>query len=794
MRSSKRRRERAIIGVLMCALMAFVNSLALAQTGVSVSFKDASVTLPAGATRQFTPTVTGTTNTAVNWSVNGIAGGNTGVGTIDSTGKYTAPTGVAVGAAFTITATSVADPTASASVTLTIRNPNPQITSVSPNPLPAGPFKITVSGNLFISGAQVLMSGMVLQTTYVSTTQLTATGNWSQSGNPIVYVINPGPPGAVSPGFTMSGGGSPSPTPAPTPIPTPTPAITVSVSPQTVNVLLNATQQFQATVSNTANKSVNWSVNGIAGGNSSVGTIDSTGLYTAPALQPFMGVVNVTATSAADATKKATADIDLQDPQAVTVGRFLEQSTFGPTPQLAQHVEQVGFNSFLDEQFTLPESPWPDYTLPTTTRSDAVNALFYNAGAGQDQLRQRVIYALSQVWVVALNKNTNADMIIPHLQILSRDAFGNYRALMRDMTLSSSMGMYLDLANSVKPSGTVGANENYPRELMQLFTIGLWKLNPDGSQQLDAQGNPIPTYTQTDVQQLARALTGWTYPTPPGKTPTTSGNYSYYPGVMEARPNLHDTTQKTFLGQTLPANQTITQDLDGAMDIVFNHPNVGPFVATRLIRALVTSNPSPAYVARITAVFNDNGQGVRGDLKEVVRAILLDPEARNDQPPSNFGKLRSPVLYYISFSRATQSQIPMQNQAAYIYYTFGEGMLDPASVFGHYSPLYRIPKTSLYGPEFQIYSPTEAVNRGNYLYQDLSNYNGSIYNVTPFVNIAADPVQLVNAVDNTLLFGRMSQTTRASIYKALQASSDNRMRALTAIYLTATSGEYLVQH
>ena len=787
MLSSQRRRERAIICALVCALLIVAPQIALAQTGVAVSFKDTSVTLQAGASRQCTPTVTGTMNTAVTWTVNGVAGGNSSVGTIDSTGKYMAPTAAAVGAAFTITATSVADPTASASFTLTIRYPNPLIYSVTPNPLPAGPFKITINGNLFVSGAQVLMSGMMLQTTYVNATQLTATGNWSQSGNPIVYVVNPGPSGSVSPGFTISGS-----TPTPTPTPTPAPAVSVSVSPQAATVTLNAAQQFQATVTNSANKSVTWSVNGIAGGNSNVGTIDANGLYTAPAFQPYMGVVTVTATSAADTTKKGNSGVNLQDPQAVMTGRFLEQSTFGPTPQLMAHVEQVGFNSFLDEQFMLPESPWPDYTLSTTTRSDAVNAFFYNAGAGADQLRQRVIYALSQIWVVALNKNTNADMIIPHLQILSRNAFGNYRTLMREMTLSSSMGMYLDLANSVKPSGTVGANENYPRELMQLFTIGLWQLNPNGSQQLDAQGNPIPTYTQTDVQQLARALTGWTYPTPSGKTPTTSGNYAYYPGVMEARPGLHDTSSKTFLGGVLPPNQTITQDLDAAVDIVFNHPNVGPFVATRLIRALVTSNPSPAYIARITAVFNDNGQGVRGDLKAVVRAILLDPEARNDQPPANFGKLRSPMLYYLSYFRATQSTIPMQNQVAYLYYTFGEGILDPNSVFGHYSPLYHIPQSSLFGPEFQIYSPTEAVNRGNYLYQGLNNFGGGV--VTPFMNVAADPVQLVNAVDNALLFGRMLPSTRASIYKALQASTDPRVRAVTAIYLTVTSGEYLVQH
>jgi uncharacterized protein (DUF1800 family) len=364
---------------------------------------------------------------------------------------------------------------------------------------------------------------------------------------------------------------------------------------------------------------------------------------------------------------------------------------------------------------------------------------------------------------------------------------------MREMTLSSSMGMYLDMVNSMKPGPGVGANENYPRELMQLFTTGLWQLNPDGSQVLDTQGNPIATYTQTDVQQLARAFTGWTYPTPPGKQPGGL-NYNYYPGVMEARQNYHDVTQKNFLGQTLQLNQTITQDLDGAIDIVFNNPNVGPFVATRLIRSMVTSNPSPAYIQRVAAVFNDNGQNVRGDIQAVIRAILLDPEARNDSPPANFGKLRSPMHYVLGLLRSLGGVVPQQNQAAYIYYSLGEGMLDPASVFGHYSPTYRIPKTQLFGPEFQIYSPTEAVNRGNYIYQELSAWSGGAIDITPFVSVAPDPVQLVNALDNALLFGRMSPQTRASIYKALQSTSDNRVRALTALYLTTMSGEYLVQH
>ncbi len=790
MGGTHKRASSVALPLIFALLISSVQSVS-ALAGVAVMLNLSAVSVPQGGGRQFTATVSGASNTAVTWSVNGIVGGDATVGTVTATGNYISPANITVGTVVTVTATSVADPTASASCAVTIRNQIPYITSVTPNPLPVGPFTLTVNGSRYVSGVVVLLNNTALPTNFISSTQLTASGNF-QGGTATINVVNPGPAGAISVNYTL--GGNPTPTPAPTPVPTPTPTPSVSISPSSVNVQVGHAQQFQAKVLNIQNTQVNWAVNGVAGGNQNFGTIDASGLYTAPMSPPYLGVVTITAASAGNAAVKGAASVNLQDPQAVTVGRFLEQSTFGPTPQLMAHVKQIGFNAFLDEQFMLPESLWPDYTLPNVQRQDAVNALFYNAGAGQDQLRQRVLYALSQMWVVALNKNVNADMILPHLQILSKNAFGNYRTLMREVTLSSSMGMYLDLVNSVKPgTGGVGANENYPRELMQLFTLGLWQLNSDGSLKTDAQGNFLPTYTQTDVQQLARALTGWTYPTPAGKSPTGM-NYNYAPGVMEPRPALHDTTQKTILGKTLAANQTITQDLDGALDIVFNHPNVGPFVATRLIRALVTSNPSPAYIQRVADVFNDNGQGVRGDMQAVIRAILLDTEARNDAPPPDFGKLKSPMLYTLSLMRALQSTVPQQNGAAYIYYSLGEGMLDPPSVFGHYSPLFRIPKTSLYGPEFQIYSPTEAVNRGNYIYQDMANWNGGLYDITPFVQIAGDPVQLVNAVDNALLLGRMSQTTRASLLKALQASGDNRNRALTALYLTAMSGEYLVQH
>lgn len=292
---------------------------------------------------------------------------------------------------------------------------------------------------------------------------------------------------------------------------------------------------------------------------------------------------------------------------------------------------------------------------------------------------------------------------------------------------------------------------------------------------------------------MALALTGWTYGNASG-IPPASGNYNYYPGPMLPIASKHDTSAKTLLGQSLPAGQTIAQDLDGAIDIIFNHPNAGPFVATRLIRALVTSNPTPAYITRIASVFNDNGQGVRGDMQAVIRAILLDPDARNDSPPSNFGRLRTPVQHTIALMRALNLPIGQPSQFAYIYYSMSEGMLDAPSVFGHYSPLFHVPKTALFGPEFQIYSPTDAVNRANLFYSMLFNPWPINPALQPFVNVAANSAALVSAVDNALLQGRMSGPTRAALMNALPAMYDNNQRVLTALYLTSISGDYLIQH
>lgn len=955
----KKRLADILLLTFICFL--FLQSGSQANLAVTVMVSPVTDTVPFGGTRQFAATVSGAANTAVTWSVNDVIGGNQSVGTIDSTGKYTAPSALPPANPVIIKAASQADPMVSASASVTVRFPIPQVQWYSPNVVPLGNTIFTVNGNRFYNGAVVTIDGTAFPTTYVSSTQLKVTSNFAQSGSGYLTVVNPGPAGATSsprllewgagitvsitpatvtlgtgakqqftasvsgtsdktvywyvnggsvngtitsgglytapgtvPGspvtiravcavnsarsataivnvngtgggqtvsvtvspvaatvqtgasqqFTATVGGSANQSvtwqvnnitggnstigtisstglyvaPASVPdgfiiiravsqadpgksgsttvtVTAPANPIAVSINPASASLPVNGTQQFTATVTGSQNTAVNWQVNNVSGGNSTTGTITANGLYKAPTAIPS-GAITVTAVSLADSTKKASANVAIINPNSVAIGRFLEQSTFGPTPQLTAYVNQIGIQAFLNQQLGLPESALPDFSAQQN--SQLIDQFYTNLATGQDQLRQRVIYALSEIIVISRNKNVYANELAPWLQILSRNAFGNYKTLLKEITLDATMGKYLDMVNSTKPGPNGAANENYPRELMQLFSIGLYQLNQDGSYVLDANGKTIPTYGQNDIRQLALALTGWTYNTQNG--PPQSLNPNYFPGQMAPLPAYHDTSSKTFLGQTIPANQTMQKDVDGAINIIFNHPNVAPFICTRLIRGLVTSNPSPAYISRISAVFNNNGQGIRGDLSAVISAILLDQEARNDVPPPDFGKLRTPLMHHIALFRVLGATIPQPSQIAYVYDNMGEGVLNAPSVFGHYSPMFRIPKQSppLFGPEFQIHGPGELVNRGNFLWNYLSYYQTGIWDLQWLFNLGGDHNACINAVDNLLLYGRMSAGMRQQLITTLQsqaaAGADAKMRTLTVLYLTAISSEYLVMH
>jgi uncharacterized protein (DUF1800 family) len=673
-----------------------VNLTITAALPITVALNPTSASVVTNATRQFTATVANTSNTAVTWSVNTIAGGDATVGTISNTGLYTAPASVPSGAV-TVRATSVADPAISGQATVTMQTPPPPV---------------------------------------------------------------------------------------------------VAITPTAVSIGANKTQQFSANVTGTANTAVTWSVNSVVGGNAAVGTITTSGLYTAPAAVPNPASVTIRATSVANAAASAVATLTVTQPPGggvsqgtpnLSAGRFLEQAAFGPTPAELAHVKAIGVNAWLDEQFALPETPInnPGGMLMSVVQSEYLARV----ANSPDQLRQRVAGALSQIIVISANKNIYPDELVPYLQILSRNAFGNYRTLLDEIAHSSQMGKYLDLANSNKPMGISAANENFARELMQLFTIGLYKLKPDGSRELDALDHPVAAYTQFTVQQVALALTGWTFPGP------NANNWDDFSGPLVAHQANHDPRAKVLVDVTLPAGQTAEQDMAGVLDWLFNHQNIAPFISTRLIRALVKSNPTPEYIARISAVFANNGSGVRGDLKAVVRAILSDTEARDDVAPADGGRLKDHIYNVAAFVRAFGGTISPTNQQAWSFSRMSQTPLTPNSVFGFYSPLYHIPRSPLIGPEFQIYGPTESVLRGNMYWQIISNPGTDFpVDLTPFMNLAGNTIALIDAVDQALLYGRTPAPMRQSLADAINAQGDPTSKVRTAIYLTALSGYYAVQY
>jgi uncharacterized protein (DUF1800 family) len=507
--------------------------------------------------------------------------------------------------------------------------------------------------------------------------------------------------------------------------------------------------------------------------------------------------------------------------------RFLEQATFGPTVAEANRVVTIGFDAWLNEQFAMPITGYNN--LVTLQQGTFVNyprklQFFRNAMTAPDQLRQRVAWALSQI-VVAANVGDQdgtgnpTAMVSQYQDILLRNAFGNYRTLLREMSVSPIMGTYLTLVNSQRANPTTGTqpDENYIRELWQLFTIGTFRLNPNGTVMLDGQGRPIETYTIAEIQEGARALTGWNY-APAAGQPNQGNNNPLNPfAAMIPNAANHDTGSKTLLtypnqqSTAVPANQTVEQDLDSVINNVFNHPNVGPFIGRQLIQHLVTSNPSPAYVGRITAVFNNNGQGVRGDLRAVVRAILLDPEARgNSKIDPVYGKLREPALFLTHLFRSLGCTggmwgIPQRSRM------LGQDIFSPPSVFNYYQPDFRVVVNgqSIFAPPAQLLTTSTIIARFNLLNEFLfappiqpggdPNPTGGtttsvVFDFAPFDQLAPNPTNLVNELNTRLMYGSMSPQMRQTVIDAVTSiQNNNRLRVQTAIYIIASSMQYQVQ-
>ncbi|HEX4136554.1 MAG TPA: DUF1800 domain-containing protein [Bryobacteraceae bacterium] len=486
--------------------------------------------------------------------------------------------------------------------------------------------------------------------------------------------------------------------------------------------------------------------------------------------------------------------------------RFLDQATWGPTPASVAQLQAMSVTDWLNAQFALNTSDLPDQPILNAQGQSNNNlapiqaAFFQNAVTGQDQLRQRIAFVLSQIWIVSQTSGVSpAYAYPPYWRIFRDNAFGNYRDLIKAVTLSPAMGRYLSMANNKgNASKGTAANENYAREVMQLFTLGLTQLNPNGSSVLDQNQNPVPTYTQAIVTTLARAFTGWTYPTASGATPKNN-NPAYYMGQMFAVESEHDTSSKPIFGNiAIPAGQTAEQDLDSVIDALMSQPTMAPFISRQLIQHLVTSNPSASYIQRVSQVFTNNGSGTAGDLKAVITAILTDPEARanddsTEQVLPSYGHLREPILFMTNILRGLNGTVTSSSTLQNYASEMGENLFVAPSVFSYFSPQYRTEK-GLLGPEFQIYSTQTVADRADIintvLYGKLDK--NTTVNLSPFIAQAGNTSNLLSYISSVFLHGGMSAALQQAGTSAVNAATTPTAKAQAALYVVLTSGEYQV--
>lgn len=497
--------------------------------------------------------------------------------------------------------------------------------------------------------------------------------------------------------------------------------------------------------------------------------------------------------------------------------RLLHQATFGPTDGELYNVQSVGAEAWLEMQFAQPSSSLVTFLDGRkaqegfTDSRDVQMGWFTNAITGADQLRQRVSAALLEIMVIGENGFDRPDYALAgYWDLLQRNAFGNFRTLMQDVTLSPAMGIYLDMLGSEKENLATGqtADENYARELLQLFTVGQFLLNLDGTNRLDSNNQPIPTYGQDEVKGFAKAFTGWTFY-------QTGTNISWqYPKPNWLRPMMsfserHSTSSKTLLnGVVLPGARTPEEDLQSALDNIFAHANVGPFIAKQLIMRLVTSNPTPAYVARVASVFNNNGGGVRGDLRAVIKAILLDQEARSDAVAAgpNFGKQKEPMIRFVSILRALNATPGAEGWGIFdLQQDVGQAPFRSPSVFNFFRPEYApqgpITAAGLVAPEFQLTTEGNVISDHNAIRELIrfGSYSFDPYkillNFAGLEALASSPDALIDRLNVVLLGGAMSQPLRLTVREAIIGVSALRPRdrVKTAILVILYSPEFVIQ-
>jgi len=499
--------------------------------------------------------------------------------------------------------------------------------------------------------------------------------------------------------------------------------------------------------------------------------------------------------------------------------RLLQQATFGVDEASLGRLMHLGYETWLEEQLDKSATwhkPWLQQRIDAATdtwQSHRVALWWDRAVHADDQLRQRMAFALSEIFVVS-DESSGLDNDVlgcaDYYDTLLGYAFGNYRELLEAVTLTPQMGKYLSMLQNRKPDATrhVEPDENYAREVMQLFSIGLVQLEEDGTPKHDGTGAEIPTYDQNTIVGIAHAFTGWNY--------AKATNWTWpTPNLLPMEPweSYHDTQAKTVLdGRVLAQGQTARDDLRAILDQLAAHSNVGPFLGKQLIQRFVTSNPSPAYVRRVARVWADNGLGVRGDLRAVLKAILLDDEARNGHRtnPASFGKLREPLLRMTALWRAFggHAEDGLYDDIWDPIGTFGQSPLESQTVFNFFRPDHEPPGTlgtaGLAGPEFQILTHSQITATTNafeaQVFRGYAGYASArtdqvLIEVGPLRVLAADPAALVASLDRLLLAGAMSPEMRRAIvdHVTLEPLGNGTQRALEALYLVVTSPEFAVQ-
>lgn len=527
-----------------------------------------------------------------------------------------------------------------------------------------------------------------------------------------------------------------------------------------------------------------------------------------------------TALLSACGTQESTTTSDFEHPTSEQSSRILAQGTFGPNLAEVERLKAMGTSAWFNEQFAKPQSLHFTYlnlaqnSGQTLSENQFLESFWKQAIRGDDQLRQRVTFALSQIFVISFQNDTLATMprgVASYYDTLGAHAFGNFRNLLEAVTKHPMMGIYLSSLRNQKTVGARVPDENYAREIMQLFTIGLRQLNTDGS---NTTSPATATYTSDDIRGLAKVFTGWSWAGADksnnrffgNNTPAPDPNRDWLP--MQNYPQYHDTLEKVFLGVTIPANTSGEASLTIALDTLFNHPNVGPFIGRELIQRMVTSNPSPAYIARVAAAFNNNGQGVRGDMKAVIRAVLLDTEAVTRPANNTAGKLREPVIRLANWMRAfhvnsTSGNFKLTSLDSTLN-SLGQTPMRSPSVFNFYRPEYQPPNTSiatssLFAPEMQITEETSVVGYLNFMRDVIPNGAGTSRDIKADYSIplslAGNPDLLVDYVNLLLMQGQMSSTLRGQILAAISSNASNTAinKVYLAIFLTMASPEYIVQ-